>query len=190
MAATQNQKKKKLQKRKKRQQRKPQKKQRQSNLNTKKVKHPSKTFAPKLLQNLCQRKASHLAKANENAIFTQRCILTTQDGQKQCYLSNYMSSSVGPRAGSPALIWPGKASMTSWPATMCTPQPNSLNNHLWQAGQQCILNNTVPSPALCGKMGSNICTLSSKDLQYEGNEMVPRQLIQCVFANDPNAAPF
>ncbi|XP_042303369.1 L-amino-acid oxidase-like [Sceloporus undulatus] len=123
-----------------------------------------------MLQNLCDVKRP--CRAYEKAIFIQRCVLTTQDSQQQCFLSKYMSSEATVDTSSvlPATVWPYKPPMTTWPVMMHPQQQSSLANQQWQDGQQCcISSNAVLSPSISGTIhGTN----STKDVQHEVNEMV------------------
>lgn len=157
--------------------------------------HLSDSFEAKILPPLflSQRKMPLSMKGNKKAVFAQRCLLATQDGEQQCYLSNYVSSQATMGIGEvyPAIVWQCKPPVVKWPVTVRHQQQRALTTHLCQDDpQRYVFSSAVPSPVICGKMGTKVCTLTTKDLQYEVNEMISRQLIPCLFASDPSISPY
>lgn len=142
---------------------------------------------------LSQRKMPLSMKGNKKAVFAQRYLLATQDGEQQCYLSNYVSSqaTMGISEVYPAIVWQCKPPVVKWPVTVRHQQQSALTTHLCQDDpQRYVFSSPVPSPVICGKVGTKLCTLTTKDLQYEVNEMISRQLIPCLFASDPSISPY
>ncbi|KAL8212891.1 UNVERIFIED_CONTAM: hypothetical protein K2H54_059453 [Gekko kuhli] len=175
---------------KKRKQRKQERRKR-AGRQTNKVQNPKKSssmFVPKILRQLCQEKAPLPAKDNEKTVFSQRCFLASQDGQQQCYLSNYVSSQAAcgtmDSLNVPMVtVGPCKPAVTRWTATISPPQQSALTSQLWPEGQQqYVFCNAAPSQAPYHRMS----TVGTKELHYEANERMPRQSVMCLFANKPS----
>ncbi|KAL8212892.1 UNVERIFIED_CONTAM: hypothetical protein K2H54_059458 [Gekko kuhli] len=176
MAVHQGQKKKKAQPQKKLKQKLPKKRKQRKQERRKragrqinKVQNPKKSssvFVSKILRQLCQEEAPLPAKDNEKTVFSQRCFLASQDGQQQCYLSNYVSSQAA------------CGTMDSLNVPM-----SALTSQLWPEGQQqYVFCNAAPSQAPYHRMS----TVGTKELHYEANERMPRQSVMCLFANKPS----